>query len=162
VDKEKIIFKDIENLDEYINKSYFSDDLKNQIISSDIVILPMEGFRDYKGPLFPRGTESAYLYLKKNLPSKYNIEIAIYDEDYKELSVNYALVDIGIFMLTAVLLPLFLNLLANYIFYKFSSKDNNVKFKIILTDKLKLIDYEGSVDNFKIITKELKKISKNE
>ena len=162
MDEKRIIFKDIENIEEYTNKNYIPDNLKEQIQSADIVILPIEGFRNYKQPIFPRGTESIYLYLKKNLPSKYNLEIAISDEDYKELSLNYALIDLGIFMLKEVILPLFLNLLANYTFYKFPSKNNNVKLKIILTDKLKSIDFEGSSNDFKLIAKELKKILKYE
>jgi len=162
MNKGKIVLKDIENIDIFINKSYISDNLKDQIISSDIAILPIEGFGNYKGPLFPTGTEMIYLYLKKNLPPDYKLEIAIDAKDYKELSLNHAIIDIGIFILSQIYLPFFLNLLANYISNKFSSKDNIVKVKFILKDDLKFIDYEGPVDNFKIISKELKKISKNE
>lgn len=164
MDEKKIIFKDIKNIEKYINKSYIPIDLKEQIQSTDIVILPIEGFRDYKKPLFPRGTENIYLYLKKNLPPRYKLEIAISDKNYKELSLHYDLIDLGIFMLKELMLPLFLNLLANFAFYKLKLKNNQekIKLKIILTDKLKLIDFEGSVEDFKLITKGLKKISKNE
>lgn len=162
MEKNKVFFKDIENMDELVDKTYLSDDLKEQIFSADVIILPIKEFRDIKTPLFPRGTESIYLYLKKNLPSEINLEIAISDENFKELSLNHALIDLGIFMLKEAILPFFLNILANYAFYKFPLIKNKVKLKIILSDKLKLIDFEGSADDFKVITKELKKILKNE
>lgn len=160
----KIVIRDIKEIEDFVNKSYISNNLKNKLQSADIVILPIEKFREYENPLFPHGTENIYLFLREKLPQKYNLEIAIDDKDYKELALHHDLIYLGIFMSKEILLPLLLNLLANYTYYKLplKSKQEKVKLKIIVTDKLKKIDYEGPAKDFKLIAKKIKEISKNE
>ena len=164
MDKPKITIKKGKDKEYYLSRDYISEDLKKQLYQSDIVILPNKGFRDYKKPVFAHGTENIYLYLKSNLPREYNFEIAIDDDDYEEFSLNDDLIYLGIFMFKDILLPLIINLLSSYVIHKSLTKRNNerVKFKMILTDSSKKIDYEGPIEGFKLIAKEVKKSIKSE
>ncbi|MFA5014197.1 MAG: hypothetical protein WC549_01465 [Actinomycetota bacterium] len=160
----KIVIKDIKGIEKFLNNDYISNELKNKLKKSDIIILPIEKFREFKDPLFPNGTEKIYLFLKDNLSKEYNLEIAIDEQDYKELGLHHNLIFLGIFMCKEILLPFLLSMLANYTYYKLPlrSKEEKVKLTIIVSDRLKKIDFEGPAKDLKNISKEIKDISKNE
>jgi hypothetical protein len=145
---------DFEN---YINKEYLSQSLKAELIKSDILILPEEGFKDRDIPVFPVKTEELFIYLRnKNL----NIEICIDDEQYVELALHGDLRRLGIFVVKKVILPIFISVLAAYIANKVLKTDetNKVKLEIVVVDstKAKKINFEGSAKDFIELSNDIK------
>ena len=102
------------------------------------------------------------MYLKEALKSKYVANILIEDSDYCEVKIESKINRIGIFIISAVVLPLFLTILGNYIYdnYLKSDKSGNIKMeiKVIGEKKSKSFKFEGDPKHFKEISDEIQKL----
>lgn len=162
--KEEINFTvvDIEDrFQNYINKKYLSQDLKDILIDKDILIVPEEGFRKRDIPVFPVKTEEVFNYLKKN---KLNIEICIENEEYFELALHGDLRRLGKFVIKKVVLPVFISVLAAYVVNKIMKFDETtiVKIEIIAIDErnARKINFEGSGEQFIKLSNDIEKFWK--
>ncbi len=150
-----------ENFITWSEKDYISAKLKELIIDSNILIVPVENFREIKEPVFPQRTEELFKYLQTELPEQVKVEIAIEDDEYQELALYHDLVDIGNFIVTIIALPFLVSILANYVTMKsFDKKGDDIKLTLTTVegDISRTIIYEGKATDFIASSEEIKKL----
>jgi len=164
-ENELIVEKSTNSFENWITKDYISSELKNELKQADILIVPIENFRGIEEPAFPEGTEQLFTYLKKQFSSnhKYNIDICIEDEDYMELALHNDLINLGYFILTIGVAPIFVNLISDYISSKLfsSNKDRKIKTSISIIENdgtSKEITYEGNIEHFDSVIDEIENL----
>ncbi len=146
---EKIDFK----LEEYIEKYIQSEYIKEELKKSDLILLPYENFRDQKGPLFPENFLNFYSYCKENFRD-FNTEICIEEDDYKEIVLHSNDLNLGKWLVGAIITPVIVNLISGYIENEIGADKldkTNIKIEIIENEGYKKISYEGDIENFKEI-----------
>jgi len=137
------------NYQYYIEKEYLTQSLKDDLIKSEILIVPEERFKDRDIPVFPVKTEELFTFFKnRNL----NVEICIEDNQYIELSLHADFRRLGKFVVKKVVLPIFITVLAAYITNKILRIDETrrITMEIIVIDstKAKKINFEGTAKDF--------------
>ncbi|MDA2233792.1 hypothetical protein PDM89_11930 [Bacillus cereus] len=141
-----------ENMDTWINRSYITEPLKEELQKANVLILPKEGFRDYKEPVFPIGTEDIYIFFKEHSNEKFSPEICIEDKDYKELALHSSLLILGSFAVTVMVAPIFVDVISHYLEKKTGDKieecDVNIKVTVVEEDKSTCIHYQGRAADF--------------
>ena len=138
-----------------------SENTRANILNSDIVVVPNDGFRDYSGPLFPAGTAELFQYIKDNLPSGREVELAVEDQDFRELSLHYDVVTIASCVVKIVAAPIAVKLLADWIAKRLGSRLQSSEVRASLTvvqtdgDRSKSIQisYEGPAATFETTVK---------
>ncbi len=144
------------------NSSYWArkqlkhTELRDAILSSDILLLPYEGFRDYQGLVFPVNTEELFAQLKETLPDNIRIDVAVSDDDYVELSLRSDLLHIADILVEYVLAPILVAFLADYIKNRLRRRydQTNVKTSFFIEDvgkttrKTVRVSYEGPATEF--------------
>ena len=136
-----------------------SEETRANILRADIVLVPYESFRDHPGPLFPAGTAELFQFFKDNLPSGNEAELAVEDEDFRELSLHYDLVTIASCVVKAVAAPIVVKLIADWIVKRLGSRLNSSEVRASLTvvqtdgDQCKLVQfsYNGPAATFETI-----------
>ena len=161
-ENELIVKESSDSFQNWIAKDYISRELKNELKQADVLIVPIENFRGIDNPVFPEGTEQLYTYLMKQFSSndEYNIDICIDDEDYMELALHDDLINLGYFVLTIGVAPIFVNLISDYISNKFLSysQDRKIKTSISIVEddgSSKEIKYEGDIEHFSSVIDEI-------
>jgi hypothetical protein len=101
--------------------------------NADIVLLPYEGFGGYDGPLYPVGTEELFLSLRETAPTGMRIELAVEDEDYKEVAIHGDIVRIAEFLVTYVAAPAAAILVAEYLKRYLGSRFSRTEVRASMT-----------------------------
>lgn len=127
-----------ESFSDWLNKPYISPNLQKSLVTANLLIIPIEGVRDYKGPVFPDGTADLFLYLKENAQNKIIPEICIDDEDYVELVMHWDLITIGTIIVTDLVAPLAVNIIYDFLKARLGQKFSKTHVKIEI-----IIDKEG-------------------
>lgn len=157
--------------EEWMEITGLPEDLRQNVMAAEVLILPSMIRNQPKA--FMVGTMDLYAILKKNLGDK--IEICIADEDYEEIELNSRTLRLGRFVVVSVALPLFLNLLGNYIYDRLTESEPVVEevdapefrqpatvcFTITVEDTLgkkKEFQFEGPVADYKIVAAEIQKM----
>ena len=123
---------------------------------SDIVLVPEEGFGDYGRPLFHKGTDDLFQFLRANAPSGMNVELAVEDADYKELSLHGDIVNIATVLVTLLAAPVAVGLIVEYLKNRLGSRlgKTEVRASMILdqgdgpNSKTLRMRYEGPANAF--------------
>lgn len=141
-----------ENFSTWINRQYIPQDLKGSLQKVNILFVPHENFRDQKIPVFAHKTEEVFHFFQEHAPAEVNVDICIADDDYKEIALHSDLIIIGSVIVSAVVLPVFVNLLSEYLKRKLFKAPNS-KIRIVLTvvdssSNAKQFEYEGPADSF--------------
>lgn len=162
-EKEIVIKDSNQDFDYWLNRPYISNNLKRELQSSEILIIPEEGIREFNIPLFPVKTEEVFTYMRNAISGDQSINICVEDKDYKELALHHDQINIATFIVTSALLPIFINLLSNYIQEKIIKRrsDSTINVKFIVQKKnreSKKIYYEGKPEYFGDTIKSLKEI----
>lgn len=160
---EIIINDTFENFDLWINKDFISDELKAELRKADILLVPVLENSEKKISVFADHSENVFLFLKNKMPLNYKVDICVEDNDYKELALHYDLTNLGAFICTYLALPLFINLISQYIYERISKirKDQAIKVSITTVGKKglsKKIEYEGNAEYFPQIIEKLKEL----
>jgi hypothetical protein len=138
--------------------------LKDRVRSTQILLIPdLERHPDHR-PLFPVGTDSLFGYLQQRIGTE-NIELPISDSDYAEIALHADIKRLGIFLVKNVVLTLFLNVLANYVYDKVRpTHQDTIVFSITVTDgaKSKNFQFSGDAEQFKKAATEIEKLWRNE
>ena len=115
-----------DTFENWLEKEFVSDDLKNTLSNASILIVPFENLRDTPNPLlFPIGTENILKYFKDNLPQEQIIDICISDELYQEFAFYSDYKRLGNFVVKAVAVPVFAGILSAYVYDKYIKEDNS-------------------------------------
>lgn len=150
-----------ENFDTWINRKYISEELKNILRKANILLVPTEGFRSRNIPVFPVKSEELLTYMKNTLPSDCKVDICIRDQDYKELALHADSVILANLVVTALVAPILVNIVGEYIKQKILKYDEKRRVKVSLTvvdeeGKSKNLTYEGNAEDFGGIIEKLK------
>jgi hypothetical protein len=161
-EKEVQIENTNEDFNYWINRPYISQETKLNLENADILIVPVEGIRDIEYPLFPVKTEDVLSYFRKNLDEKTAIDICIEEKDYKELALHYDLINIATFIVSSVVLPMFVNILSSYIDERIkNNSDRAIRVSFIVqkksSDSIK-VTYEGKPEYFRNTIESIKEI----
>lgn len=148
-----IVEKSETSFDAWLTKSYVSDQLRQQLSKSNVLLLPQEDFREGTGIIFPLGTDEFFSYLRENAPEEVAVDILVEDSDYKEIALfSDLLIILGTFFVTSIVAPIFVNLVSDYLIKKKLPKKttSQVRIEILIEgDKgTTRVFYEGSVSDF--------------
>jgi hypothetical protein len=149
-----------EEFDYFLNQPYVTDELRESIKDAQILFVPSLGFRDIEKPVFPVGTETLFHFFKDKAQD-INIDIIIEDSDYAELALHADTKKLGVFVVSAVVLPLFLNVLSSYIYEKIRpAPKDKIEFSVTIVKhhESKRVNFEGSADDFKKLSPEIERL----
>jgi hypothetical protein len=159
-----------ESFETWANQAFISAETRELVLKSNLLLIPILGFRELPIPVFPVCTEELFQFIKETSPKEIVPEICIEEKDYKELALHSALLIVGGFLVTALVAPVAVDLIAEYIKRRFlKQSENNVKAakEIILQeeaekDEVKVeltvveesgkalkFSYEGPADDFR-------------
>jgi hypothetical protein len=132
------------DLNSYISEFIKDKGLETNVREADVLLLPYSGFKEVKGPVFPEAYSQFYDYLLENLKDN-NVELCVEEDDYKEVALHDETVNLGLILLTGIVLPVISNLISEYIKSLRDNKKVNVKVSFIEKegDKYRKFDYEG-------------------
>ena len=138
-------------------KPYFPTTLQEDISKANVLLIPLENFRNGIDALFPENTDDFLQFLKCNESLGFIPDIVISDEQYKKIEMHCDWLFLGIVLVEYVALPIFINILSNYLYDKI--KNNKIKRDSIVeveinveetkTKKTKRIRYKGAADDAK-------------
>jgi hypothetical protein len=152
-EKNKLIIKDTDlNFESVYSKPYFPKEHEEEIKKANLLLIPIESFRNFNKPVFPEETNKFYDYLREHNKDGLNTEIVIADEDYLELELHSELINLPYLILDKALLPIVIGLITNYIYEKKFTLGRKPKMKVTMSvvegKKSKSISYEGDPENF--------------
>ncbi len=133
-----------------------TDETRAAVEKAAIILLPNEGFRDFTEPMFPGGTVELFRHLREHAPEGTSVEIAIEDQDYKELVLHSNVLQLAMVIVDLLIAPVAAQLIANYITARLGSrsKDTPARASLIVDRKdgtaqqAMRISYEGPADTF--------------
>lgn len=142
------------------SRAYVPADVQVSVARADIVAIPVEGFRDHEGPVFPVGTEDMLEIVRARAGSTISVDVCIGDDNYHELSLHGLMLQLGQWFATAIAAPVVVHALWEYIQKrrgKSAAKDDTVKVKLLVqrssgdTHTAAQIEYEGAADDFRTV-----------
>lgn len=169
---ENLIVKDTtRSREEWMEIAGLPDDMKESVMAAEVLIVPSMMIDCPKA--FMVGTMDLYAILKAQLGDR--MEICIADDDYEEIELNSRTLRLGRFVVLSVALPLFLNIIGNYIYDRITEPKTietdvdlpeyqqpaTVNFTIAVEDSLgkkKEFQYEGSAADYKEVAAEIEKL----
>ena len=119
--------------------------------------MPQEGFRDFKGTVFPVGTSEFLQYLKDKQADDFIVDIATDDENYRELALHSDLLVLAGLTVQYLVMPFLSRAIYDYVKYRLGSriKDADVKLDLLIEDssetnkKVANLSYEGPAESTK-------------
>ena len=131
---ELTITNSTENFESWIKKSFITDNLRDILSKSSILIVPFDNLRESQNPfMFPIGTEEIFRYFKEKLPEDQLIDICISNEYYQEFAFFNDYKRLGNFIIKSVVVQVFVGIMCSYIYDKFIKEDDS-KPKIEVID----------------------------
>lgn len=135
-------------------KPYFPKDLQEDLKKANLLLLPYEGFKNSKDPVFPEQTMEFYKFIKNYQSDELKGDICISDEDYAELELHADFINLANMIVTIGIFPIATGLIANYLYQKIQERNRktDLKVKVNITivdgDRSKSISYEGDAEKF--------------
>lgn len=117
--------------------------------SADVLILPWEKFRDDRD-LFPAETTGIVQFLREQLADR-RVAIAATEDHYLEIHLHADEHRLPSILVSAVLLPLVINLVANYCSSRWMPHDDIVEIQLFVESRGKpcvLLKYKGKFEEF--------------
>jgi len=124
-----------QDLNYWASRPYLRPETQERVRKAEVVLVPREGFRDQEVRTFPVRTEEFYDFLKTALSDRHAVDLAIEDDEYKELALHSALIELGGMVVLAVVVPVVVNLISDYINRRAeaSAKKDELKVSFDLT-----------------------------
>ena len=137
------------NRDFWLAQPQFNQELREGLRAADILIVPEGDDYEGRGAYFPEGTTEFYHFLQTQTVG---VEIAATDEEFQELIRRNELYIIGEFVLSKLVVPIFVALLVDYLKKRVRNPEKDT-MKIGLTHQsadgsAKRLEYEGPVSTF--------------
>ncbi len=140
------------NLGYWLIQPFVPDDIVESAANADVVLVPWEGFKDYRRAVFPVGTMEFFQFVEK---SELSIEACISDKEYTEIALHSDEKRLPSMIVTFVVLPLVLSLVGNYISQRWPLEKNppiSVSITVQEVDgSARTLEYKGSADDFERI-----------
>ena len=150
----------------------FTEETKQNINNSDILILPKLDFRNCKTRVFHAPT-SDFLKIAKEELKQFKINLCENKGEEKSLTLRCGEVWIPTLLISIeplkdIILPTILNLIVNYIFYKFGKKAEqdglDIHLEILVENKqskiTKSLKYDGKLSGLKSLNVDAKELFK--
>lgn len=139
----------------FIEKDYVGVELRAQLLDSNVLLVPNEGYGDLTNQVyFPAGTSDLYQYLQDR-KSELSIGVCLDEKEYKELSLHADWLFLAEFVVKDLLAPIVVALLADYIIHSRGKRieKTNVKSKLVVVDdkdeRRIEYSYEGPASEYK-------------
>ena len=148
----------------WIGQEFLSEAVRNSLMASDVIVTPLLEFREGVPVSFHQGTLSFLDYLQVGLRNnKLIAEICAPDDEYYEIALHGKSHRLSNIIVTVVVAPLVVNLMANYIYDELNAKpDDNINVSITLEHtgcKTYDIEYDGKAVDFSIVIDKVKELS---
>lgn len=140
--------------DYWLDKSFVPDSLRTQLAKANVLIVPQLGYLDYKGPLFPTGTEEFYHFLKEQDSEEFVVDICIDDDQFKSLARLHD----EFYLPTMIIVPAVAHIFAHYVIrfiddrLRSGASKTVIKSEVIIqdpeTDKSVKVSYEGPASEY--------------
>jgi len=135
----------------WLNQDFISEDLKSKLENDNVLFVP-EFWKDEKTIGFYEGVHPFYEFIEEQEIDNLKIGICIEEEDYRELHLHADVLWMGMVIIECFVLPLFINLLSNYIdSHYFHDSDDKIDIKLNIQKKNEeniLLEYHGGCDDF--------------
>ena len=151
----------------WLKKDYISDELRTSLRKANLLSVPMEQFRGTQIRVFTAGTVDFLNYLRDNSTKMIQPEFCSEEKEYQELVLHNDLIVFGPYVLQNVILPLFVNMIYDYIKSRIARKtaktDMKLELVVVYRDNKSInIKYEGPVDSFRETMKTIENIKEED
>lgn len=137
-----------------IQSADVSEDVRRNLQAANVLLVPNEGYLEHNQPLFPKGTEQFFQFLRNAQADGVSVDICIDDEAYKELGLHTDLMILSEIVTTILAAPLLVNLTTEFIKNRLGSRRDktNIKLKMTICDeqskKGMRVDYDGPATEY--------------
>ena len=144
-----------ESIESWCNRPYIGDALRDQLLRANVLLVPIEGFRERTDPMFPQGTEELLQFLRESPDEDIKVDICIEDQDYRELALHFDLLVLAGAVVTLVVAPVVADLISEYIKRHLGSREPEaiVKSELIVYDEISgrsvRLSYEGPASAYR-------------
>jgi len=123
----------------------------SELKKSQMLFLPTKKYHNEEGYFFHSATRDFYLVCKKESPDNH-FDFCTEKSNYKSLALEGHELFLGTILVKYVFLPIFINLLSNYIYEKLKDSDDKARVNIIIeneeTGKSHEIAFKGTKNDF--------------
>ena len=153
--------------EEIYKKRYVPEEYLNDIKKANFLIIPNEKFRNEKLTFFPETTRQFFEYVKEHHDEGIIADIAISDNEFKQLELHSAIIEVATIIVKYAILPITTGIISAFLYdltkkYHRNPNETIAKIKIIVEEtdikKSKTIIYEGPISE---VNKALKQAMKN-
>jgi len=139
-------------------KEYIPVEYIDGIKKANFLIIPNEEFQNGKCVLFPETTRQFFEFIKESSEKDMIPDIAISDENFQQIELHSAVVEVATVIVQWIVFPATANLISTFLYdlakkYHRKSEETFAKVKIITeetkTKKSKIITYEGPISGVK-------------
>jgi hypothetical protein len=156
-----------ESIATWASRPYITKELHQQLLKANFLIVPNEGYGDRADLVyFPVGTEQLFGFLRGSTLEGLSVDICIEDEDYKEVALHADLMIVAGFVVTSLVAPLAVELIAEYIKdrAKRRQREIEVRSKLVVNDSTTgrsvKLSYEGPATEYRdVMVKALQELS---
>ena len=106
----------------WASRNSLSSETSAALLSAAIVLVPHENFGGQARHVFPVGTTDLFRFLKEQAPDGVGVEIAVEDNDYREVALNYDVIRLATILVKLVAAPTAVGLLVEYLKSKLGSR----------------------------------------
>ena len=100
----------------WIDRPYISAETRAHLSNASALIVPREGYGERSEIVyFPNGTDNLLFFLKNAETDEFRVGICIEDRDYKELALYADVISVAMMLVTTVVAPLVVNLIADWV-----------------------------------------------
>lgn len=136
-----------------------------EVSAADALIVPEKNFRQGVPYVFHQDTTTLYHYLKKNLNSRFSIEVCADDHEFVEISLHSASFRISKIVTSAAVAPLLVNLLSSYLYdYMRAKPTDNVEVSLVIEDhecRAFKFDFKGEAKDFNLLANKVGELARN-
>jgi len=149
------------DLDYWASRDFLSPATRESLRRATIILVPHESFRDHAAPVFPAGTTELFRMLQKQAPEGTGVEIAIEENEYREVTLHSDIVRLATIFVKFIGAPTVVGLLVEYLKKKLGSRffEAEVEASLIVeredSDGRRAfqLDYKGPADAYETTVK---------
>lgn len=129
----------------WVERTPLSSELKDSVLTSEILFLPIENFRGLSERAFPQGTSDLFRYIKEKARHLAGTELCISECEYQELALYSKEIRLGHFLVTQLVAPVLIGLLTSYVYDNLKAEPDD-KISVTIQIEGKCNDYKFTFD----------------